>query len=147
MPGSLATNVIVTGLPGGTIIARSGSVYFYTDSSGYTNRYIMNTGDSTKAPSDKSSLASYPNILFEQMVITFENQQRSKLYKATINKAVCKIKDGNPNIEIRVKTEMIVTNLAFNTTRGSFMENKSLEGDFSLFYNKSKKYSRSITFF
>jgi hypothetical protein len=123
----------------GTVIARSGSVYLFTDSSGYSNRYILKSGDSASTPADKSSLATYPNIQLEQMVITFENQERFKLYKATINKAVCKIKDRDSGVDVRVKADMTVNNLAFNTMQGSYMENKSFEGNFSLVYDKATK--------
>lgn len=123
----------------GTVITRSANLYFFTDSTGYTNRYIMRSGDTSHTRTGESSLASYPNIVFEQTVIVFENQQRNKLYKGTVNKATCKIKDGSSNLDIRVKADLVVHNLAFNTLQGSYMENKSFEGDFVLLYSKSNK--------
>ncbi|MCL6462127.1 MAG: AsmA family protein [Flavobacterium micromati] len=103
---------------------------------------IVNSNIFRKKPNDKSSESSTTSSIRQINVSQFhfisENQIGKKLFdfdKIDLKSDV-KFNDGNWNTIVHLKT--FATSMAFNTERGSFVENKVLEGKVKVNFSKAK---------
>ncbi|MEP6617315.1 MAG: AsmA-like C-terminal region-containing protein [Ginsengibacter sp.] len=117
-----------------------GSFYVYTDTSGYTNAYLLNPKqDSTAAgkPAGKNELRS---IILNQVRIIIDDQQKNKLHDVVVNNLEMKLDDRDAtSFFFDTKANIFVHSLAFNLERGSFIKEKKFDGEFELRYDKKIK--------
>jgi len=117
------------------VVVRDGGIHILTDSTGYTNKYILKA-DASK----KKAEPVYPGLLFRNFHFIMENPERNKSYHFSMDEVECTISGKNKNImKIAVDADMIVKSLAFNTDKGSYLENKLFVGKFDLRYDKASK--------
>jgi len=112
------------------IIVEKGSIYLFTDTSNYTNAYIMNA----KKKTNKRGRLRPPfdGIELKQVRLTFVNPYQGKLFDFDIKRLLCDVETEDSSTVLGIRMDMFVHDLAFNTDRGSFLQEKQLEGKFQV---------------
>jgi AsmA-like protein len=111
------------------IIVEKGSIYLFTDTSNYTNAYIMNA---KKKKTRKGFKPPFNGIELKEVRLSFINPHQGKLFDFNIKKLVCDVDSEDSTTVLAIKADMHVHNLAFNTDRGSFLQEKRVEGKFKV---------------
>ena len=118
----------------------SGRLYLFTDSSGYSNDYLLK-GGKNKGTQEKN--AATQNILdkiaLQHFAFTLEDRSKEKLFDFYITNLDITTQTSDSAHDFRVKESILVKNLAFNLGLGSYLKNHLLEGNYSLHYFKAKK--------
>jgi hypothetical protein len=115
----------------GKIFLEHGTIYFYRDSTGYTNTYPLRDQKTAK-PGKPTDL---PEISLSDIKWVEELQDRHKLFELDIRRMDCTFKREERVLQMNVSTDLKVNSLAFNTYKGSFLKDKVLAGHFTLRYN------------
>ncbi len=115
-----------------------GSVYLFTDTSGYTNTYLFKQkkdSASNKASTDnKNELTS---IILNNVRLTVNDMRRKKLQDFVVDNLSLKQDDeDDKNLIFSTKAKVLVHSLAFFLPAGSFIKDKNFEGDFKIRYDK-----------
>ena len=119
----------------------NGSVYLFTDTSGYTNTYLLKQKENSS--SQPSSLKSsheaneLKSILLKNVRLTVEDRRKEKLYDFAVNNLKVKLNDKDSITNFSADADVLIHSLAFNTDNGSFLTEKDFSGDFNFSYNKS----------
>jgi hypothetical protein len=111
------------------ILVEKGSIYLFTDTSNYTNAYIMNA---KKKNTRRGLKPPFNGIELKEVRLTFVNPYRGKLFDFDIKKLVCDVDSEDSATVLGIKTDLFVHDLAFNTDRGVFLKEKRIEGKFAL---------------
>ncbi|QPH39124.1 AsmA family protein [Pedobacter endophyticus] len=120
------------------IAINNANIYIYTDSSGYSNTSIFKSSkpaDDKKPPSKNSTLA-IKKIDFNKVNLTVDNKKRFKLFNFNIDQIQGRMKYLDTGWMGKIKLKTQVNSFAFNTNKGSFLQNKSLEGTLSAHYSR-----------
>lgn len=113
-----------------------GSIYFYTDSSGYSNTYLLSKKDSTGKGRKETVFASFG---LEDIRLVFVHKIKQKLFHIHIRQLDGSTELANNAWQLHIKTKAFVHQFCFNTTRGSYLKNKDLDIDIGLTYDPQKK--------
>lgn len=110
-------------------------IYIYTDENGYSNTQMFKRKTSKKSNSSEPSEFQIKHIDFSKVDLTVDNRRRFKLFNFLVDELYGKISypDSGWNAEIKLKTQ--VNNFAFNTTKGSFLEGRTIQGKLIAHYN------------
>jgi AsmA-like C-terminal region len=120
----------------GRIDLEHGQVYFYTDSSGYSNTYLLRD----RHPDNAGKSADPPDIGITDMHWVMERQDKHKLFDLDIKRLFCSItKTDDRQLHLAVDPDILVNSFAFNTEKGSFIKGKKLTGSFVIDYNTASK--------
>lgn len=120
-----------------TIFIEKGTIYFYTDSSGYSNTWMLRDRQPA-APAAKSE-NDPPAVSLSDVRWVIEMQDRHKLFDFDIRRLHADISREDRTLRFGISTEIKVNSLAFNTEKGSFVKDKILAGHFTLRYNTASK--------
>jgi hypothetical protein len=120
-----------------TIFLEHGTIYFYTDSTGYSNTYLFKERKSAGAAG--KSEADPPAISLSDMKWVMERQDKHKLFDFDIRRLNAVIERDGRSLRFVVGTEMKVNSFSFNTDKGSFVKDKILTGHFTIRYNTASK--------
>ncbi len=122
------------------IRVEDGTLYFYTDTAGYTNGYLLKAKE---PPGPKRKTASKRTILDDITLVNFnivqDDRQKSKLLDFDIQKLVCDINDRDSLLRFRTRNDILIKSLAFNTNRGSYAKDKRMTGNFDVFFDERSK--------
>lgn len=116
------------------------SIYLYTDTSGYTNAYLLKP----KKDSSVGSVASgnqkndLNSIELKDVRVIVDDRKREKLYDIVADKLKVKINDGDSVTLLSAKANLLIHSLAFNLSNGTFLKEKKFEGDFDFKFDKKK---------
>ena len=121
----------------GKIFLEHGTIYFYRDTSGYSNTYIFKDRKPASASSGKP--ADLPDISLSDMKWTEELQDKHKLFDLEIRRLDCEFKREDRVLQIGANADITVKSFAFNTYKGSFLRDKRLTGRLALRYNTASK--------
>ncbi len=116
------------------------SIYLFTDSSGYTNAYLLKP-KSTDSVNVSSSVATPENSLLKSVVLedvklTLDDRQRGKLYDFAVKNLKVKIDDQTTATDFSAKADVMVHSLAFMVSNGTFLKEKNFEGNFDFRFDK-----------
>jgi hypothetical protein len=118
----------------------NGKLYIYTDSLGYTNSYLLTPKSKVgRTEEPAKSKTQINDVRFKNVRLVLDDRQKNKLLDFDVIKINCDISNKDSTARIKVKNNILIHNLAFNTTRGSFVKETPFEGNIELFYNKSLK--------
>ncbi len=130
---------LFTGSPEiGKIIIENGSLFIFSDTAGYSNEYMFqskNTTENAKA----GSASKIPDIELVKVAMILDLKDRSKLFNFNISQLKCDIQQHDNSLKLNIKTDILVNNLAFNTDKGSFATGKTINGKFSLDFDRVRK--------
>ena len=121
----------------GKVFLEHGTIYFYRDSTGYSNTYIFKDRKPASPSSGKPS--DLPDISLSDMKWTEELQDKHKLFDLDIRRLDCGFKRDERALEIAANVDITVKSFAFNTYKGSFLRDKRLTGRLALRYNTASK--------
>ena len=120
------------------VFLEQGTIYFYKDSTGYSNTSVLRDRKSSSSPgSDKPS--DLPEISLSDIKWVDELQDKHKLFELDIHRLIADIEREGKVLQFVIRTDMKVGGLAFNIDKGKFLKDKRLSGNFTLSYNTSSK--------
>ena len=114
------------------------SIYLFTDSSGYTNAYLLkpksnSSGTDNKTTQQKIQLKT---VELKDVRITIDDRMKEKLYDGIVNNLKVKLDDEDNATLFSAKADIQVNSLAFKLSNGSFIKGKKFEGDFDFRLDK-----------
>ena len=116
------------------ITAQQGSMYIFTDTTGNSNHYIFRS----KVSNEKKTTAEVlPDMRLRNMRLVMVNPGKNKFYDFIVENLDCHFNEKKRVLKIEASTDMLVKSLAFNTNRGSYLENKTFAGEFELQLDKN----------
>jgi hypothetical protein len=118
-----------------------GTIYLYTDSTGYTNTSVLKRkaqGDSATA-SGRSMGPDITGLQLVDMRFIMNNQEKGKLFDFDIDKLKGTLKNNDTGWVFSMSTSVLVKSLSFNTERGSFIKDKRVETSLDVEFNRKKK--------
>ncbi len=116
-----------------------GSIYLYTDSSGYTNTYLIKAkskDSATTGETKNQGKNDLESIVLKDVSIIDDDGVNTKLYNFYINDLKLKLDEKDSTTFFSLKSDVLVHNLAFKTDNGSFLKEKKFEGNFDFRYDK-----------
>ena len=118
-----------------------GSFYLYTDTGGYTNKYLFNPkSNPAKGAVNNNERNELKNIALNNVRITDDDKQKNKLFDIQVNNLDLDLEDRDSTVFLfSANANMLIHNLAFNLPRGSFVKEKKFIGNFDLRYDKKLK--------
>ncbi|RYG00764.1 MAG: hypothetical protein EOO02_14215, partial [Chitinophagaceae bacterium] len=111
------------------ILVENGSLYLFTDTTNYSNAYILNA---KKKQTKKGLKPPFNGIELKNVKLSFINPFQGKLMEFDIKKLNCDVESEDSLTALTIRTDMMVHNLAFNTDKGSFLRGKRVEGKFGV---------------
>ena len=119
------------------ITLNNASIYIYTDSNGYSNTSIFKSKEKAeKKSSSTSSDFAVKKIDFNKVNLVVDNKKRFKLFNFNIDQIQGRLKYPDSGWTGDIKLRTLVNSFAFNTRKGSFLKDKTLEGTISAHYSK-----------
>jgi hypothetical protein len=116
------------------LTAKNGYVHIITDTSGYTNKYLLQSQkkekDSTKGGLELNH-ASLKNVR-----VILENRQKNKRYNVLFKELDAVLNTSGDDIMIDLEQESVIEGLGFNLAKGSFLKKQSFKTDINLRFNK-----------
>lgn len=117
----------------------NGSFYLYTDTSGYTNKYLFHPKKDTAAGNQNKG-NELKRIVLNNVEIIEDDRQKNRLHDIVVNELKLKLTDKDTSTFLfSAKADMFVKSLAFNLAGGSFIKGKKFYGNFDVSYNKKAK--------
>ena len=118
-----------------------GSFYLYTDTGGYTNKYLFNPKkDSSATAAGSNERNELKNIVLNDVRLTDDDRQKNKLFDIQVNDLDLDLEDKDASVFMfSANADMLIHSLAFNLERGSFVKEKTFKGKFDLRYDKKIK--------
>ena len=119
----------------GTVSLEHGQIYFYTDSTGYSNTWLLRS----RKPEKTGNAPDLPDFELTDIHYVMERQDKHKLFDLDIRHLHCSIKNTDRFLHLDVAPDIHVNSFAFNTEKGSFLKHKIISGHFALDYNTASK--------
>ena len=118
-----------------------GSFYIYTDTSGYTNKYLFNPKkDSAAGTANNNRRNELKKIVLNNVRLIEDDRQKKRLHDIVVNELKLDLEDKDDAVFLfSTEADMLVNSLAFNLERGSFIKGKRFRGNFDLRYDKKIK--------
>jgi AsmA-like protein len=117
------------------IFLQQGSIYLFTDSTGYSNlNGILNRKQETTPKAAQKEILP-PAISIANIRFVMDNQDNHKLLDFDIRQMDCLFEKNDRTLIIQVNTDLTVNNFILNEEKGSFLKKKSLSGQFNILYN------------
>ncbi|MDR3681002.1 MAG: AsmA-like C-terminal region-containing protein [Flavipsychrobacter sp.] len=114
-----------------------GTIYLFTDSTGYTNSYLLQRRDSTAIKSKNQAV--FNKLVLEDMKIVFEDNVKHKLFHFDVDKLSGKIEYYSSGWVLKTLIKARIKQLTFNTAKGSFLKDKYLTADVQMHYDYASK--------
>jgi hypothetical protein len=115
-------------------------LYLYTDSTGYTNSYLLHkkadTVSDTQQGEGKNELR---NLVLKDVRFVVDDRRKEKFHDLVINQLKVRVDDKESHYLLFTKANILIKSLAFNKVRGSFVQNKVFRGQFNLSFQKDPK--------
>lgn len=131
LPGSLLAGKLQVG----KVFLEQGSVYLFTDSSGYTNTDMLRRGK----PAGSGKEMKLPDFSLKDIRFVMEKQDKRTLFDLDIHRLTGTVEQHGRTLFLDLGTDIKVNSLAFNTEKGSFLRETSVSGHFRLQFNSGSK--------
>ena len=114
-------------------------IYFYTDSLGYSNTSVFKKKIRTRK--DSSTNQPYPILAISNARFTIDEGVKHKFFSFRIHDLTGNIqrKANSSVLAVDLNLDCLVHALTFNQSKGPFLENKSVQGRFSIMYNRDSR--------
>ncbi|MEO7531843.1 MAG: AsmA-like C-terminal region-containing protein [Sediminibacterium sp.] len=118
----------------------SGRFYLFTDSTGYSNGYLLNPKEKPVSSEKNTATKNILNkIEINHTSITLDDRSKGKLFDFFVNKLNVKTDETNTGYQFTIAESIQVRSLAFNLAIGTYLSNILLEGNYTLRYSIAKK--------
>lgn len=122
----------------GKVKALHGSIFLYTDSTGYSNTYLLaRKKDSAKAAQRAPTVLR--NFSLEDIHFWFVNDVKEKLFHIELKSLDGEMNEIADLLRIRVDGDAQVHEFNFNRSRGSYLHNQSLGINLILQFHRNEK--------
>jgi hypothetical protein len=122
------------------ITLSEGTVYLFTDSTGYSNISMLQREKKTNPhKGGKAQEADITALRLENMSFVMENMEKHKLFHFDISHLNGHLQNNDTGWVLHMETAIQVKSLSFNTDKGSFLKDKSLETTLDVYYNRQRK--------
>ncbi len=113
--------------------------YIYTDSNGYTNTSVFKKNAPPKKDAPKN--LEYPILEIRGGSFAINKSDNKKFFDFDHLSLVCNIKgsEDDPTLKIDANLNCIAQKMIFNTEKGSFLEGKTVTGEFQFQFNRASK--------
>jgi hypothetical protein len=118
----------------GKVFVEKGSVYLFTDSTGYSNASALNH----RSSANQDDLQP-PDIECRDVRLVVERQDRHKFFDVEFRRLNCSIDRNGRMLSLSTEADALVKNFSFNTEKGSFLKDKALNGGFVVQFNSGSK--------
>ncbi|MEO8764405.1 MAG: AsmA-like C-terminal region-containing protein [Ginsengibacter sp.] len=118
------------------ISIEKGEVYMYTDTSGYTNTYLLQQKKDSTAGKGAESKNELKSVKLKEVSFIIDDRKKEKLHSYFINDLNIKLDENDVSFLLDVKADIIMHSMAFNVPRGTFLKEKKFTGKFELAFNK-----------
>ena len=113
------------------------SIYFYTDTSGYTNTYLLKgKKDSSGGPKKTTDEINLKSIGLTNVRFVLDDRKREKLHDFDVKDLTVKLNDQTEFLNMNADANILINSLAFNLPKGTFLKGATFTGDFKLKYGK-----------
>lgn len=134
---SFSLPALLTGRsPVSAVRMREGRIHLLTDSTGYSNEYVL---AGKKDSSRNRGPLQMPRIVLHHVLVIYTHALRNKHHQIVAEHLRCAVKDDGRIVDINLHADMLVNGLGFNTTKGSYLSDKKLEGKFRVQFDKSTR--------
>ncbi|MEO6583211.1 MAG: AsmA-like C-terminal region-containing protein, partial [Ferruginibacter sp.] len=117
-----------------------GELYLFTDTSGYTNTYLLNgKKDSVTNETRTPAGSDLQKVALNNVMVIIDDRKSGKLHQLYVSGLKLDVDDAAKRMLVDAKADILVKNLAFNTDRGSFLKDKKVTGNFELAFDKITK--------
>lgn len=117
------------------IFLEHGSVYLFTDSTGYSNTTALHTNRSSGTEKE----LKLPDVSLTDIRFILERQDKKKLFDLDIHRLNSVVEQDKKNLLFDLNPDIQVHSFAFNTEKGSFLKDKSISGHFRVQFNTGSK--------
>ncbi len=104
------------------------SFHLFTDTSGYSNSYLLSKKDTALSASSSSSLI-INHVELENVNILIEHAVRQKRYEFNFSSLQADINRKDSSLHIKMNEKCLMNGLAFNLLKGSYLQNHLIEAD------------------
>ncbi|HEY8971605.1 MAG TPA: AsmA-like C-terminal region-containing protein, partial [Puia sp.] len=118
----------------GKVYVEKGSVYLFTDTTGYSNTSALSRQRSTGQEDVQP-----PDFSFTDVRLTMEKLDRHKFFDLEFRRLDCSIDRNGRMLSIATDADALIRRFSFNTEKGSFIKDKTLSGHFTLQFNTGSK--------
>ncbi|GGH81770.1 hypothetical protein HNQ91_005635 [Filimonas zeae] len=116
-----------------------GKVHLFTDSSGYTNTYLLSVKPGTSSAKTEKKQIIIREIELEEVDAIAENLQKHKRFEVYFKKLDARIRKKDSLVLLDVRENVVVKGLGFNLEKGSYLADKPLSGRWKMTYNVAQK--------
>ena len=108
------------------------SIYLFTDSNGYTNTSVFRKKEKTDTAGvdEGESATEIRKFQLKHVNLVLDNRKGRKLFQFNVDRLEGKMDYKWSGWDADVELKTFARSLAFNTARGSFIENQQVEGRF-----------------
>lgn len=132
-------NVVKKRNPFSGVKVQDGALYIFTDTSGYTNSYLLTPKKKPDSQQKKNSSSNITSVLLKNVRLTLNDQLKGKLYDVTVHKLSTDIHAQKDILTFQNKINLTIHSLALKTAIGSYAKETLFSGKFKLAYDKYKK--------
>ncbi|RAJ05532.1 AsmA-like protein [Chitinophaga skermanii] len=119
------------------ITLEDGTIYIYTDTSGYSNTDIIRSHEHKNKQQTGHTDVSKFELNNIQFVV--ENKPKHKFFQFDIQHLEGNTEERDTMLDIRLKHDILIKEMQFNTEKGSFLKDKLLAGKLLLHFNKKQR--------
>lgn len=116
---------------------KDGNIYIYTDSTGFSNTYLLKGKEPSKPTTGKQPTVR--RLILENVQFTMENQVKLKLFNLDIYRLKGEMKYDTSGWQAAINLETRINDLQFNTTKGSYAKQKLLTADIGVQFVRHSK--------
>lgn len=130
-------NLLMLDISINKLTIKNASLYVYTDTSGYSNKYLLK-GNAKPKPENKKVDNDFKKILdkieLENVAVTIDNNKENKLFDFLINKIQTKTKVNDSAFSVHINQDILIKSLSFNKRQGSFAQNQVFAGEYDFIF-------------
>jgi hypothetical protein len=117
------------------VFLEKATLYFFTDSSGYSNTYLLKVRGGASPASENAWNGGLPTVVFSDVRWVMDRQDRHKLFDLAFRQMNVVVDKEDRELRFDVGTILTAKSFSFNTEKGSFVDGKLLSGHFRFTYN------------
>lgn len=121
------------------ISLQDGTIFLYTDTTGYSNTYVLQRKSAPEKKSKGSKDANISKLTLKNISFIIDNRQKFKLFHLDIHQLDGKMDATDTSIQFTMISDILSKSFAFNTTKGSYLKDKKLQLNLSVIFNKRTK--------
>ncbi len=119
---------------------QNASLYLYTDTSGYSNDYLLEgKKDSTKKTDESPSEILLEQVNLRNVHVVIDHRRKERMIDLDITKLNCDINGSDSILKLGLDSKILIHQLGFNLAKGAYVKEKALNGQFEISFNRLQK--------